>query len=150
CIRKRVVTTSLLTHTLMVILRDMKRGAEAGFTLVELTVAMSIMAVITVSFMGLFTTLVRSTVIAKREAVALSLATNQMEYIKSLPYDNLAVVGGSIYSTHPIPATVTKALNGVTYTIKTSINYVDDAYDGCTNYPTQQLKQTYCRNYPPP
>lgn len=123
---------------------------EAGFTLVELTVTLVAFAIIAISFMGLFSSLVRSTVVARKQAVATTLATNQMEYLKSLPYDSLAVVGGSIYSTSPIPATKTQTLNGIKYTIKTSINYIDDAYDGCASYPTQALKQQLCRNYPPP
>jgi prepilin-type N-terminal cleavage/methylation domain-containing protein len=126
------------------------RSGEEGFTLVELTVTVTILAIIVVSFLGLFTSLVHSTIIAKRQAVASTLATNQMEYLKSLPYDNLAVAGGSIYATSPLPATLSKTVNGVRYTIKTSINYVDDAYDGCASYPTQALKELYCRNYPPP
>ena len=74
-----------------------------------------------------------------------------MEYLKSLPYDSLAVAGGSIYTTGPtLPASFTKTLNGVTYTVKTSISYVDDAYDGCGSYTTQALKELYCRNSPPP
>lgn len=125
-------------------------GRAAGFSLVELTVTMIIFMIIALSMLTLFVSLVHSTVIAKRQAVALSLATTQMEYLKSLPYDNLAVQGGSIYATQYVPATTTKTLNGVTYTLTTSISYVDDAYDGCGSYPTQALKQLYCRNYPPP
>jgi prepilin-type N-terminal cleavage/methylation domain-containing protein len=127
-----------------------KRAGEAGFTLVELTVTVVIIGIVTVSFFGLFISLVHSTIVAKRRAVALTLATNQMEYLKSLPYDNLAVQGGSIYATSLLPATKTQTLNGVKYTVNSSIGYVDDAYDGCGSYVTQADKQTYCRNYPPP
>jgi type II secretory pathway pseudopilin PulG len=126
------------------------RALEEGFTLVELTVTLVAFAIIAISFMGLFTSLVKSTVVARKQAVATTLATSQMEYLKSLPYDSLAVVGGSIYATSPIPASKNQTLNGVKYIIKTSINYVDDAYDGCASYPTQALKEQYCRNYPPP
>lgn len=124
--------------------------SESGFTLVELTVTMVVFAIVAISMYGLFTSLVRSTILAKRQAVATTLATNQMEYLKSLPYDNLAVAGGSIYTASPIPATATQTVNGVQYTIRTSVNYVDDAYDGCASYPSQALKELYCRNYPPP
>lgn len=99
---------------------------------------------------GLFTSLANSAVIAKEKAVASALATNQMEYLKSLPYDSLAVAGGSIYTTNPLPASTSQTLNGITYTVKTNIGYIDDAYDGCGSYPTQALKQIYCRSYPPP
>ncbi|HSX16904.1 MAG TPA: hypothetical protein VLH86_02275 [Patescibacteria group bacterium] len=127
-----------------------KRHKEAGFTIVELAVAVVVIGMIVISVMGLYLSLVQSAVHTKRKAIALTLATNQIEYVKSLPYNNLAVSGGSIVSSNPLPATITQKLNGVTYTIRTSINYVDDAYDGCASYPTQALKQLYCRNYPPP
>lgn len=123
---------------------------KRGFTLVELTVTLSAFAIIAIAILGLFSALVRSTIVAKRQAVATTLATGQMEYLKSLPYDSLAIAGGSIYSTNPLPGTTTSTLNGVEYTITTSINYVDDAYDGCASYPSQELKELYCRNYPPP
>jgi len=100
-----------------------------------------LVAVISVSLLTLFVALVNSSVVAKREAVALSLANNQMEYMKSLPYNSLSV--GS-------PSSSTQKVNGVTYTIKTQVQYADDAYDGCGSYPTQALKEQYCRNYPPP
>jgi prepilin-type N-terminal cleavage/methylation domain-containing protein len=126
------------------------RAGESGFTLVELTVAMVVISIVVVAFFGLFISLVHSTVIAKRRAVALTLATNQMEYLKSLPYDSLAVQGGSIIATPLLPATANKTVNGVKYTITTSISYIDDAYDGCGNYPNLATKKVYCRNYPPP
>ncbi len=127
-----------------------RKLSQDGFTLVELVVAMTVLSIIALSVLGLFTSLISSAVYTKRKAVALTFATNQMEYLKSLPYDSLAVSGGSIYSTSLLPASTTQVLNGVTYTIKTTIDYVDEAYDGCGPYPTVALKQTYCRNYPAP
>ena len=123
---------------------------DSGLTIIELLVSLTVFMIIAVSMFSLFVGLVHSAIIAKRRAVGSSLATNQMEYLKSLPYDSLAVAGGPIYSASPLPATTTQTLNNVTYTITTSINYVDDAYDGCASYPSQTLKQLYCRNYPPP
>ncbi len=123
---------------------------EGGFTIVELMVGLIVFAVVSLSFLGLYISLVHSSVIAKQKAIASTLATNQMEYLKSLPYDSLAIAGGAIYSATPLPASKVTKVNGVKYTIKSSINYVDDAFDGCASYPTLALKQTYCRNYPPP
>lgn len=127
-----------------------RRVDQKGATLIEVMVAITVIAIVVVSLFGLFISLVRSTIIAKRRAVAIGLATSQMEYLKSLPYDSLAVAGGSIPTTSPIPATITKTVNGVKYTITTGIGYADDAYDGCGSYPTTALKQAYCRNYPAP
>ncbi len=121
-----------------------------GFTLIELVVAIAVLAILSVGVLGLLSSLVFSANLTKRKAVAMTLAVNQMEYLKSLPYDSLAVAGGAIYSASPLPASYTKTINGLTYTIYTSINYVDDAFDGCSSYPSQALKEKYCRNYPPP
>ena len=131
-------------------MRNKEWRSERGFTLPELVVGLTILAIVAISLTGLFTALVNSAAVAKQKAVSATLATDQMEYLKSLPYDSLAVAGGSIYATSPIPASITKVVNGQKYTVKTSISYVDDAYDGCGSYPNQTLKQTYCRNYPPP
>ncbi|MDB5164549.1 MAG: hypothetical protein JWL89_175 [Candidatus Saccharibacteria bacterium] len=127
----------------------MKRQ-EGGYTLVELLLSILVLSIISLAFFTLFTALLHSSVVAKRQAVALTLATNQMEYLKSLPYDNLAIAGGAIPSNNTIPGTSVKIINGVKYTVKTSISYADDAYDGCATYPSQVNKQLYCRSYPPP
>ncbi|MEK7594309.1 MAG: prepilin-type N-terminal cleavage/methylation domain-containing protein [Patescibacteria group bacterium] len=127
----------------------MKRQ-EGGYTLVELMLSMLILSIIALAFFDLMTSLLHSAIIAKRQAVGLTLATNQMEYLKSLPYDNLAIAGGSIVANYTIPGTSVKIINGEKYTIKSQIEYADDAYDGCGSYPTLALKQLYCRNYPAP
>jgi prepilin-type N-terminal cleavage/methylation domain-containing protein len=120
---------------------------DAGMTLVELMVTMTVFLVVAGGFLTLFLALVNSSVFSRRAAVALTLATNQMEYIKSLPYDNLAVQGGSIISSSYIPATLTKTVDNVNYKVTTSISYVDDAFDGCGSYPSQAIKAEYCRGY---
>lgn len=121
-----------------------------GYTLVELMLTIVVLAIMSLGAFDLFVALLHSAIVAQRQATASTLATNQMEYLKSLPYDNLAVAGGPIVSTSTIPASFTKKVEGVTYTIKNNISFVDDAYDGCGSYPTLALKKVYCRNYPPP
>lgn len=128
----------------------MRGQKQQGFTLVETVVALFVLAVVSLSLFALFTALIHSMILARKQATALSLATTQLEYLKSLPYDSLAVQGGAIYASTLLPATQTKTINGQTYTITTAIGYADDAYDGCGPYPTTALKQKYCRNYPPP
>ncbi len=123
---------------------------QSGYTLVELMVGIVLLTMIALSVFTLFSTLIRSTVVTKRKAVASTLAITQMETLRALPFNSLAVLGGPIYSTSYLPNTTTTTLNNVTYTIKTSIDYVDDAFDGCGSYPNLSLKQLYCRNYPPP
>lgn len=124
-----------------------KQGRRTGgYTLVELVVAIGLFAIVSVASVSFITNTMGSLALAKQRTVGLTLATNQMEYLRSLPYDSLAVVGGSIYSPAPLASSVTKTVDTVTYTVKTSINYVDDAYDNCGSYPTGALKLQYCRN----
>lgn len=130
--------------------RDGLTKNETGITLVELLISLAVLAMVTVGVFSLFVNLSNSLYVSKSRSIATTLATNQMEYLKGLSYDSLAVAGGSIYTTNPLPASSVKTLNGIGYKIVTSVNYVDDAYDGCANYPSQALKQKYCRNYPPP
>ncbi|MDB5163504.1 MAG: hypothetical protein JWS12_121 [Candidatus Saccharibacteria bacterium] len=125
-------------------------GVQEGYTIVELVIGMTVFVVIALSAFTLYSSLVSSAVLAKQKAVALSLGTNQMEYLKSLPYNNLAVAGGSIVTANPIPATSNITVNNVLYVVKTDISYTDDAFDGCGSYPNLALKQQYCRNYPAP
>ena len=123
---------------------------EGGYTLIELTVSIVVIAIISLAAFQLLTALLNSTIVSKRQAVAYTFANNQMEYLKELPYDRLAVAGGSIPSSYTIPASFNQTINGEKFTIKTSVVYADDAFDGCGSYPTPELKQKYCKNYPPP
>lgn len=123
---------------------------EVGYTLVELMAVIVVVSIISLSALGLMATLLSSAILTQHDAVAQTLANDQMEYLKSLPYDNLAIAGGPIISNSTIPASFTKKVEGVTYTVTTNINYIDDAYNGCGPYPNQTLKAQYCRNYPPP
>ncbi len=121
-----------------------------GSTLVELVIGLAVLAMVGIGFLLFYNALLTGAIAAKQKSIASTLVTDQMEYLKSLPYNSLAVAGGSIYAQNPLPASSNKKVNNYTYTIKTSINYIDDAFDGCTNYPSTALKQKYCRNYPAP
>ncbi|MEK9196113.1 MAG: carboxypeptidase regulatory-like domain-containing protein, partial [Patescibacteria group bacterium] len=126
------------------------KNNESGATLVELVIGLTIFAIVALALLGLFASLIQSSILIKRKSVALTQATNQMEYLKSLPYNSLVIAGGSIYGTAPLPANTYNTVNGVTYRTNTSINYVDDAYDGCGSYANATLKAQYCKNQPAP
>ena len=126
------------------------RRQQGGYTLVELMVSLLVLGIIALAAFQLLTALLHSAIVSKRQAVAYTLANNQMEYLKELSYDQLAVAGGAIPSSTTIPASFNVKVNGEKYIVKTSIDYADDAFDGCGSYPTLALKQQYCHNYPPP
>ncbi len=59
---------------------------------------------------------------------ALSVAYNQIEYIRSLSYDAVGTVSG--IPAGAIPQVATSTLNGIDFTTRTLIEYVDDPADG--------------------
>ena len=129
----------------------MEKGeSSSGFTIIELIIGIFVLSIVAVSILQLSASLTTSARYAKFKAVSLSLATNKMEYLKSLPFDSLAIAGGTIYSASPLPATEDQTIDGFTYTIKSDIDYVDDAFDGCASYPNTTIAQQLCRGYPAP
>lgn len=121
-----------------------------GFTIIELLVSSIVIAILAISVFSAYIALNSTAIFAKQKTIGTELATNQIEYLKSLPYDSLAVAGGAIPSASPLPNSKTEVLDNVTYTINTSINYVDDAHDGCASYPNVTIKNLLCRNLPSP
>ena len=112
---------------------------QSGYSVPELIVALVILTTLAMGVMGTYAVLLGSAGLAKKKAAGLGLATAQLEYIRSLPYDYLAVQGGAIESGGPkIPATKQESSGPYKFTVTTSIQYVDDAYDGCFNYPVAQ------------
>ena len=107
------------------------RRQQGGYTLVELMVSLLVLGIIALAAFQLLTALLHSAIVSKRQAVAYTLANNQMEYLKELSYDQLAVAGGAIPSSTTIPASFNVKVNGEKYIVKTSIDYADDAFDGC-------------------
>ena len=119
-----------------------------GYSVPELVVAMVILVMLSLAVMSAYTVLVGSAGLAKMKSAGLGLATEQLEYLRSLPYDYLAISGGTINSSGPkLPANKEATAGPYTFIITTSIQYADDAYDGCLNYPTAQ--SYLCRGGPP-
>jgi len=75
------------------------RGNESGVTLLETLVALAVLGLVAVAFLNGLTTAAQATIIADKQATAESLARSQMEYIKTLPYDDYATE----YPLAPIP-----------------------------------------------
>lgn len=118
-----------------------------GYSIPELIVAIVILTTLVLGVMGTYAVLLGSAGLAKKKAAGLGLATSQLEYLRSLSYDDLAVQGGAIDSSGPkIPASKEEQSGPYTFVVTTAIQYVDDAYDGCFNYPAGQ--EYLCRNGP--
>ncbi len=99
-----------------------------GFTLIEVLIAMFVLAVVVVGLFGFIVLIVKSAHEGQRRIVATALANEKMEMVRNLPYDSVGTVGG--IPDGPILPTEDVISNGATYTVKSDIRYVDDDFDG--------------------
>ncbi len=106
----------------------MKPHGGRGATLIDTLISTALMLVVFVGIAAAFRLSIEVVTNNKARAGALALANERMEYVRSLPYDDVATVGGVPAGT--IPATETVELNGITYTRRTIVLYADDAKDG--------------------
>jgi prepilin-type N-terminal cleavage/methylation domain-containing protein len=97
--------------------RHRRRDAsDDGFTLVELVVAIGVLAIGIVSLVGVSNSSFSVAGSASRRSKAVSIATEEVESWRAVPYAALA----------PSAATTTKAVNNVTYTVETAIDSMPD------------------------
>ncbi len=99
-----------------------------GMSLIDVIVGSALVLVVFLALVGLARASILVSGLAKAKAGATAIADSQVEYLRSLDYDQVGTVGG-------IPAgvalaTSTQTLNGITYNIRTLVEYVDDAADG--------------------
>ncbi|MFC1957490.1 prepilin-type N-terminal cleavage/methylation domain-containing protein [Chloroflexota bacterium] len=69
------------------VIRKLK-GNESGATLLETLVALAILGLVAVAFLGGLSTGAKATIVANERTTAESLAQSQMEYVKSQDYDS--------------------------------------------------------------
>lgn len=101
---------------------------QSGFTLVEVIIASAIMGLV---FIGIFTGFELALhLIAQSRAklTALSLATDRIEYIKSLSFDTVGTISG--IPNGPLPQNRTVTQNNITFNERVLVEFVDDPADG--------------------
>lgn len=117
--------------------------APRGMTLIDVLVGTALMLIIFLALFGLLRASLLVSSAAKLKAGATTVATSQLEYLRSLPYDSLGTAGGIPSGT--IPQNASTTLNTVTYGIRTFIEYVDDAKDGTGASDTNHIMTDYKR-----
>lgn len=99
-----------------------------GFTLTESLVATSLIVLILISTLGLFIQGLKIMGSARAKTTATLLAEERMEKIKNMPYDQIGTTQG--WPTGPIPSEEVVNIRGINYTITTTVNFIDDPFDG--------------------
>ncbi len=101
-------------------------------------------ALVLIVFAGLFGILrasVQVSGLAKLKASATVVASSQMEYIRSLSYDAIGTDGG--IPAGNIAQSTTTTDGGLTFTVRTYIEYADDAKDGTGAADTNHITTDY-------
>lgn len=99
-----------------------------GMTLIDVVVGTAIMLMIFLAIFGAFQISIQLVFSTKAKTGAVALITDRMEYIRGLPYSSVGVVGG-IPAGNIDPLEQVR-LNGVTYTLRTLVQYEDAPEDG--------------------
>ncbi|MFH1354371.1 MAG: carboxypeptidase regulatory-like domain-containing protein [bacterium] len=102
--------------------------AQQGFTLIELLIATFIIGTTLTGVFGLFVLTLRTAQEGERRVAAVALANERVEMVRNLPYVDVGTVGGVPAGSIPQEEEVVR--NGVTYTVRTDIRYIDDPFDG--------------------
>lgn len=109
-------------------MRSQNTNKKQGFTLIEVVLSIGILGIATGS---LLVTLILGLKIiqdSKLRSVATSLANERIEQMRNLPYDLIGIAGG--IPSGQLPATETINVQGVAYTIRYDVRYIDDILDG--------------------
>lgn len=99
-----------------------------GVSLIDVIVGSFLVLVVFLVIFGLLRASLAVSTVAKARAAATAIASSQMEYVRSLSYDNVGTVGG--IPPGIVPQYATSTLDGFTFVTRTFIEYVDDPADG--------------------
>lgn len=99
-----------------------------GFTLIEVIVSLLIVSTLVVSILGMYTYAIAQVNETRAQTVALTVGEEKIEIIRNLPYDSVGTTSG--IPTGSLLATENITRNGITFTVSTSVTYIDDPFDG--------------------
>jgi len=114
---------------------------KSGLTLVEVLVGSFLMLVVFFGIFGLIRLSIKLIAQSKARIVATAFANQKIEQVRNLPYNQIGTVGGIPAGT--IPETETITSNGVSFSIKTTVIYIDDPFDN--TFPNDPFSWDYKR-----
>jgi len=116
-------------------------SAKAGQIYIQIIIAVGVFAILSHALITLLLTTYELTSFTRARTTAKALAQERIELIRNLPFDNVGTQGG--IPAGDLPQTEQRLVNGLPYTIKTSVVYVDDPFDDVA--PADLLPNDYKR-----
>jgi len=118
-----------------------KSKNQFGFTLVEVLLAVVILAIMSIGILGMFEFSTKVIAESKARIGAITTANEISEMAHNLSYNDVGTVGGLVSGI--IPQTDTTKLNNINYTISVSVDYFDDPFDGTVEEETDEFGNDY-------
>ncbi len=115
--------------------------ALRAMTLIDVVVGTALMLTVFLSLFAAFKLSIELVHGTKAKAGAIALMTEQMEYVRGLPYEDVGTVGG--IPAGPIEQQISRELNGIQYTVRTLIQYMDAPEDGLDAADTNGITADY-------
>jgi len=112
-----------------------------GFTLVEVLIGTTLMLIVFLGIFGLIRLAFKMVGQSKARITATALANQKIELVRNLSYNDVGTIGGIPAGTIPETEDITQ--NRIIYTVKTTVVYIDDPFDGLA--PTDPLPTDYKR-----
>ena len=122
--------------------KHMKRTLR-GMSLVDVIVGTALILVVFMALFGLLRASILVVQLTKAKAVATTIAESQMEYVRSLSYDQVGTIAG--IPAGIIPQNSTTTSNGTGYAVHTFIDYADDPADGLAGLDANGIITDYKR-----
>lgn len=116
-------------------------NSTTGMTLIEVVVGTSMILIVFLAIFAAFQISIDLVFSTKAATGANALLNERLEYIRGLSYDSVGTVNG--IPNGPIPQVEQKVLNGITYTLSTLVQYVDDPVDGSDALDTNGVTADY-------
>jgi prepilin-type N-terminal cleavage/methylation domain-containing protein len=105
-----------------------KGGNTRGFTLVEVLVGAAVFLLVSLAAYEAYTGLFKIIELGQVRLLAVSLANEQFEIARNLPYSNVGVVGGVPNGVIPHVQNLTRG--GITFVVTTTVRNIDLEFDG--------------------
>jgi hypothetical protein len=99
-----------------------------GMTLIETLVAIGFFMVVSVALYEVYVKIIKTTTILNARVVAASLANEEFEILRNLPYASVGTQGGIPSGSIPHIQTLTR--DGISFGVTTTIRNIDEVFDG--------------------